>query len=329
MKRIEIIAEIANAHQGKPEIAIEIANKAINANVDAIKFQIYTADDLLTPTHSRYNHFKNQSFSKEEWSYIFNNINLEKVNVYADIFGSESLEIAKKLNIDGYKIHFSDLLNTPLLNTISSLGKTILIGTGGGTLDEIAKAVGIINKNSNDKSKIVLLHGFQAYPTLLEDTNLDRLKTFKELFGDIEIGISDHIAGDNLFSSIIPMMAIPYGISYIEKHITVDRFKKGVDYYSSMDIEDFSSFVSNLRISEKAIGKGSIYSDDEINYRKTVKKKWVYNKNMKKDDIITVQDIVMKRDESELNSIDYESALNRKLNSNVFINDVVSINHFE
>ena len=58
MKRIEIIAEIANAHQGRPEIAIEIANKAIEANADAIKFQIYTADDLLTPTHSRYNHFK-------------------------------------------------------------------------------------------------------------------------------------------------------------------------------------------------------------------------------------------------------------------------------
>ena len=112
------------------------------------------------------------------------------------------------------------------MNKISSLAKTILIGSGGGTIDEIAKSIEIIKKNSNDKSNVVLLHGFQAYPTVVEDTNLDRLKIFKEVFDDIEIGISDHIAGDNLFSSIIPMMAIPYGITYVEKHITLDRHKK-------------------------------------------------------------------------------------------------------
>ena len=68
--KVEIIAEIANAHQGNPDIAIEIANKAINCGADAVKFQMYTADDLLAVSHSRYQHFKNQSFSKKTDMYF-------------------------------------------------------------------------------------------------------------------------------------------------------------------------------------------------------------------------------------------------------------------
>ncbi|MBM77803.1 MAG: hypothetical protein CL846_04920 [Crocinitomicaceae bacterium] len=328
MKKIEIIAEIANAHQGDADIAIEIANKAIDANCDIIKFQIYTADDLLTPSHSRYSHFKKQSFSKKQWEYIFKNINSNNIKIYADIFGNESLEIAKNLNIDGFKIHFSDLLNIPLLKKISSIGKTILIGSGGGTLEEISFAIETIKKNRTKKFKIILLHGFQAYPTFIEDTNLDRLKKFKELFKNIETGISDHVSGDSIFSSILPMMAIPYGISCVEKHVTVNRSKKGVDYYSSMDCNDFHDFVSNFRIAEKSIGKSNIYSKEEINYRKTVKKKWVFNKKMKKGDLVTENDIIMKRHESDDKNLDFQMILNKKLLFDVAENSIVSLNQF-
>ena len=173
---IQLIAEIANAHQGDVDIAIEIAQKAIESGADAIKFQMYTADDLLVSSHERYQHFKNQSFSKKDWQYIFSSINTNKTKVYLDIFGFESFSISKDFDIYGYKLHFSDLGNQPLLKLLAKTGKDILIGSGGATVTEISKAIKIIE--STGKNKITLLHGFQAYPTKIEDTNLDRLKVF-------------------------------------------------------------------------------------------------------------------------------------------------------
>ena len=124
------------------------------------------------------------------------------------------------------------------------------------------------------------------------------------------------------------MMAIPYGISCVEKHVTVNRSKKGVDYYSSMDCNDFHDFVSNFRIAEKSIGKSNIYSKEEINYRKTVKKKWVFNKKMKKGDLVTENDIIMKRHESDDKNLDFQMILNKKLLFDVAENSIVSLNQF-
>ena len=325
---VQLIAEIANAHQGNPEIAIEIAQKAIDSGADAIKFQMYTADDLLVSSHERYQHFKNQSFSKKDWQNIFSAINTSKTKVYLDIFGFESFSISKDFDIHGYKLHFSDLNNEPLLKLLAKTGKDILIGSGGATLSEIGRAIKIIE--SIGKNKITLLHGFQAYPTKIEDTNLERLKYFKNCFGNkVKLGLSDHIEGDNILSKVIPIMALGYGINIIEKHVTLNRADKGVDYYSSLEMSDFSEFVSLLRESEKAIGCAENYSEDELNYRKTVKKKWLCNKDLKKGDILSEQDLVMKRDDSEIKSLSLKEIINKKININIKKDTLLKKSFFE
>lgn len=312
----EIIAEIANAHQGNPDIAIEIAQKAMQSGADAVKFQMYTADDLLVSSHKRYQHFKDQSFSKNNWDHIFSSIDTTKTKVYLDIFGFESFSISQHYNVYGYKLHFSDLGNEPLLKRLAATGKDILIGSGGATIAEIGNAIKII-ENIGD-NKITLLHGFQAYPTKIEDTNLERLKYFKNCFGDkVTLGLSDHIEGDNLFSKVLPMMALPYGITTVEKHVTINRAAKGVDYYSSLDMPDFKDFIDVFRESEKAIGCPENYSGDELNYRKTVKKKWFCNKDLDRGDIVREQDLVMKRDDTNLKSLDFNEIVNQKINSDI------------
>jgi N,N'-diacetyllegionaminate synthase len=313
---VQIIAEIANAHQGNPDIAIEIAQKAIDSGADAIKFQMYTADDLLVSSHKRYQHFKNQSFSKNDWERIFSNIDTTKTKVYLDIFGFESFSISQDFDVYGYKLHFSDLGNEPLLKLLAATGKDILIGSGGATAAEISNSIKII-ENIGD-NKITLLHGFQAYPTKIKDTNLERLKYFKNCFGNkVMLGLSDHIEGDNMISKVLPMMALPYGIDVVEKHVTVNRRDKGVDYYSSLDMPDFKDFVKLLRESEKAIGCAENYSDDELNYRKTVKKKWFCNKDLKDGDIVREQDLVMKRDDTNLESLYFKEIVNKRINSDI------------
>ena len=330
--KIEIIAEIANAHQGSPKLAIKIAKEAIKSGADAIKFQMYTADDLLVSTHQRYEHFKNQSFSENDWDIIFEAIKNCEAKVYADIFGLDSFNISQKYSIDGYKIHFSDLTNVPLLKLIVKTGKDIFIGSGGASLQEVAYALNIIKTYSKNKQKITLFHGYQAYPTELADTNLDRLKKYNELFGEqVELGISDHIAGDNLFSKIIPIMAIPYNIKFVEKHVTINRHEKGIDYYSSLEMSDLKKFINLFREAETSLGSYDDYSLSEINYRKTVKKKWVANKNLPKGSVLKEEDLVMKRDDSNLVSLDFDQIINNRLKEDIVKDQVIknsSFNHY-
>ena len=77
-KRIEIIAEIANSHNGSPEDAIRLAKECFTIDIDAVKFQIYFADELLTTYHSRYEHFKSQSFSENTWNQLFKDLKTRK-----------------------------------------------------------------------------------------------------------------------------------------------------------------------------------------------------------------------------------------------------------
>ena len=115
---IEIIAEIANSHQGSPKNAENLAIKSLEAGANAVKFQIYFADELLAQNHPRFSHFKKQSFNESEWLKLINKVK-KKGKVYCDIFGLKAFKLAKKLNVHGYKIHSSDLLNYFLLKKVS------------------------------------------------------------------------------------------------------------------------------------------------------------------------------------------------------------------
>ncbi|MBF0328472.1 MAG: N-acetylneuraminate synthase family protein [Nitrospirae bacterium] len=311
---IEIIAEIANAHQGNPETALELARAAVASGADAVKFQIYFAGEFLTLKHPRYEHFKRQAFSEEVWETLICETKKTGVSVYADIFGLQALAVAISNNIDGFKVHSSDLSNTRLLKRLSEQKRKVFLATGGSTLPEIKYAVDCIVPN--DKSaEVVLLHGFQAYPTMVEDSVLSRLRTLSECFGDRhKIGYSDHVDADDRFAVILPLMAIPYGISCIEKHLTFHRGHKGVDYYSSFEPAEFGEFVADVRIAEKAVGENPLlFAESERRYRDTVKKAWVAVGDMKQGDHICDSDILMKRTSEGVPSAFYENIIGKEI----------------
>ena len=256
--KIEIIAEIANAHQGDPGMAYSLGVEGINSGADAIKYQIYFAEELLSSNHKRYNHFKKQSFTPETWFKIIPKLKNKKVKIYCDVFGEKALKLAKDLDVDGFKLHSSDLNNIFLLNNLKKTKKKIFLSTGGSTINEIGYAVNIFKKNNKIP---ILLHGFQSFPTKVEDCELLRIGLFKEIFkGCCEFGYQDHISGDDPLNFIVPQIAIDLGARYIEKHITFNRSKKGVDYYSSLDPQEFRQFVKLIR-----------YRNSEFNKRKLQK----------------------------------------------------------
>ena len=293
----EIIAEIANAHQGNPNTAIKLAKAAKISGAHSVKFQIYFADDLLTKKHSRYIHFKNQSFSQKQWGKIIKSTKKLNIKVYCDILGIKAFNFIKKLNIDGYKIHTSDISNLKLIKQVSKEGKKIFLSCGGVKLTEIYNAIKSIDLSKN---KVVLLHGFQSYPTRIMDTNLWRINKLKKEFKDlVEYGFQDHIAGSDKKNLYVSLIALGFGIKYIEKHITFDRKKKGIDYYSSLEPKEFQSFVKIILENFKSLyGKTDDFPEQEKNYRKQTKKMMILNKSKRKGQLVYDKDVEFKREET-------------------------------
>ena len=246
LKKTEIIAEIANAHQGIPENALKLALASHKAGADAVKFQVYFADEMLSYEHPRFNHFKKQGFSLNVWKKLIKKTKSKGIKVYCDVFGKKAFQVAKSNNVDGYKIHSSDLNNLPLLNELKKTEKKVFLSTGGSTLEEINYAVQIFKKS---KKIPILLHGFQSYPTKIENTDLGRLEFLRRIFkNNCEYGYQDHISADDSFNYLSPLIAVGLGASYIEKHVTLDRSKKGIDYYSSLEPHEFLKFKNLIKL---------------------------------------------------------------------------------
>ena len=281
IKNTEVIAEIANSHQGSVNSAFKLAEASFKSGADAIKFQIYFADEMLSKDHPRFSHFKNQSFSENTWNNLIQKLKEKKLKYIVMYLVLKLLKSRKKNNVDGYKIHSSDLNNIHLLNLIKDPRKKIFISSGGSTLSEIAFAVKILNKK---KIKPILLHGFQSYPTKIENSNLRKIQFFKNIFGDnCEYGYQDHISADNQFNYISPLIAIGLGAKYIEKHVTFNRDFKGVDYYSSLEPFELKKFVKLVKDCDRSfITKKYSFFDDEMKYRHEVKKIWYLKKKLKK-----------------------------------------------
>ena len=326
---VKIIAEIANAHQGNYKEALKLGLAAYGANADAVKYQIYFAEEFLSTDHPRYKHFKKQSFTKKQWLQIFKKLKNHKLTkkIYADVFGLKALKFAIKSNLDGIKIHSSDLSNIKLLKYLKKYKKRIFISCGGSSVIEIRSALEIIRSKN-----VVLLHGFQNYPTSIEDVNFKKLKQIKNFFGNkVDYGYQDHTSGASVYSLYLPLISIGIGVNFIEKHITFNRKKKGVDYFSSVEPAEFKKFVRIFNKCLTTLNKpGEWYSKSEIKYREDVKKNWVAKKNLREGNILKLNDFEMLRHpEKKINVLNIEKYLKRKITTPIKSGSIITKKNFK
>ena len=277
--KITLIAEIANAHEGNPTLAKKLIDAASENNADIIKFQIFTATELLERNHENFKLFKNLEMSSGQWTKLIRYAKHKKLKVFVDVFGINSAKMAHNLKVDGYKIHTSDITNPILLEFFSKLKKPILLSTAAATTDEILHA---LEKLSLTKKEIILMHGFQGYPTQVTDLDLSRISKLKNQF-DLPVGIMEHVSGDSKLSLIAPLLGISLGAIVVEKHLTLDRSLKGTDYFSSLNPNEFKKLASLIYLTKKSLGSEKmIFSKNEIQYRLKHKKNTITKKSIKK-----------------------------------------------
>jgi N,N'-diacetyllegionaminate synthase len=327
--KVEIIAEVANAHQGNPDLALKLATEAVAAGADAVKFQVYFAEELLVRAHPRFEHFRKQSFGPEVWERLIPAVKALGAKVYCDVFGVEALAVAARLGADGFKVHSSDLGNKPLLQALAGRESRLFLSAGGSSAREIAYALDLLGTKG---SRPVLLHGYQSYPTAVEDSALARLGWLAQLFGErCDIGYMDHVAGDDPFAVTLPVMAVGMGARVIEKHVTFDRAAQGVDWYSSIEPAEFKDFVVAVRRAEAAIGgRPDRFTPSERTYRATVKKHWVTARALPLGHLLTPSDLVNKRvADAKGDAVEMEKLVGRPLSQAVSEEEPLTRAHVE
>ncbi|MEM3159496.1 MAG: N-acetylneuraminate synthase family protein [Nitrososphaera sp.] len=291
--RLFVIAEIANAHTGSAEKLARLVDKAAGIGADAIKFQLFSSQELLVADHPEIGLYKSLEIPDPEWKNIFRKLKDSNVKIFCDVFGIERARFANRLGADAFKIHSSDINNAELLQYVAKIGKPVLLSCSGCTVNEIDNAISVLKRSGNPQ--VVLMHGFQGFPTRISQINLNRIASLRERYG-VPVGYMDHIDGGSDLALYIPLVALGLGAALIEKHITLDRSLKEEDYQSSLNPDEFARMVKMLREAWKALGTRSFeIVGDELNYRKNMKKRLVASKDLRKGAKISASDIALKR----------------------------------
>lgn len=288
-----IIAEIASSHEGRVDLAMRLTEYAAQAGADCVKFQLFKADELLVPSHPKYQILNSLELRRDDWKKVFAHAQSLGICVIAEAYDEASLMFAQELGADAFKIPTSDLTDAFLLKRAAAAHTPLLLGVGGATRGEIDFAVKACEEVGNHT--LILLHGFQSFPTRIEDSNMQLLSILLKDY-PYETGFADHCDGELELAMYFPLIAVGLGATVIEKHITTDRSLKGRDYYSALNPDEFAAFVDLIRQVEQAcMFRGFGVSEAEAAYRTLMKKKIVARRDIAEGGTITQEDICFRR----------------------------------
>lgn len=330
-----IIAEAGVNHNGNIDVAKKLVDVAYEAGVDAIKFQTFKAENLVTRNAPKAEYQKQTTGSgnqyemlkKLELSYE-DHVLLQKyckergIMFISTPFDFESVDLLKKLDIPLYKVGSGDLTNIPLLKYIAKLNKHMIISTGMADLGEVEDAVEAIKETGNDK--ISLLHCTSNYPTKYDDVNLNAMITLKNAF-KLPIGYSDHTVGIE-----VPIAAVAMGAKIIEKHFTLDKSMEGPDHKASLNPEELKQMVISIRNIEKAFGNGiKRCNESEKNTKKVARKSIVAGVNIRKGETISYSNITIKRPGIGISPKFMNEIIGKIAISDINIDDFITFRNFE
>lgn len=319
-----IIAETAAGHMGKVGLATQLVEIAAAAKCDAIKFHIESADETIVPGHDIYELAKTLEFEEKEWKELFfqaKNRGLLTISMTNDL---SSVELAARCGTDAYYVHPGNIVDHTLVRTISKQRKTVFVGTGASTLDEIGDAVRLVREAEGNEN-LVLMYGYQAYPTRIEDNNLRFMQTLAKLF-EVNVGFADHTDAESHFSGTVPILAIALGARVIEKHFTVDRKLKLIDYESAMNPTELAELVRQVRALEPALGSPlpHAFSKEETDYRTLVRKNVVADRHIAMGEIIDPSMIAFKRSSPGISPREAGKLVGRKARRHIRKDEVLS-----
>ncbi len=304
MNRVFIIAEAGVNHNGDIKQAKKLIDVASNAGADAVKFQTFKAENLVSKNAKKAEYQKQTTDKNESQFEMLKKLELD-VDAHKELieyckkknilflstpFDNESIKLLVSLNLEIFKIPSGEITNLPYLRKIGKLGKKVILSTGMSDIQEIKNALDILIKAGTKKDNITVLHANTQYPTPYKDVNLKAMETIGKTF-DIKYGYSDHTLGIE-----VDIAAVALGASCIEKHFTLDKTMQGPDHKASLEPNELKEMVKAIRNIELALGSSvKKPSESESKNIQIARKSIVAKTNIKKGDILSERNITTKR----------------------------------
>lgn len=328
LAEVAVVAEIGVNHDGATGVAKRLIDASAEAGVDAVKFQYFQADRLLSDQAELAGYQRGQAASQREL--------LARLALPIDALGGlvehakgcglaavvtpfsldDPAELAG-LGLSAIKTASPDAVNGPLLEACAVLGLPMLISTGTCALDELSDAAGLLKRHSAGG---VLLHCVSSYPTPMDAAQLGGIVAMRGAFG-LPVGYSDHTAG--LQTGALAVMA---GAVVIEKHLTHDRAAKGPDHAASLDPQQMKQYVANVREAQAALGRVvKDVSEIEKDVRRVSRQSLCAARDLPAAHVIASGDLTIKRPGTGIPAADLQAVIGRQLAKSVQANNLLKI----
>jgi len=327
-----IIAEAGVNHNGSVELAKKLIDVANDAGADAVKFQTFKAEKLVSKNAQKAEYQKETSGAGESQFAMIKKLELDlethkelmayckdkEIMFLSTPFDLESIAMLDDLGLKIFKIPSGEITNLPYLRAIGALKKQIILSTGMATMAEIGAALNILTQTGTPKQNITVLHANTMYPTPMEDVNLRAMPNIGKTF-DVAYGYSDHTLGIE-----VDIAAVAMGASVIEKHFTLDKTMQGPDHKASLEPHELKAMVQSIRNIELALGSEIKQpSPSEIPNMQVARKSIVAAREIKKGEILTAANLTVKRPGNGMNPMQWDEILGTPAQRDYEVDDLI------
>jgi len=313
---IKLIAETAWHHEGDfsfmKNLVSEIATKT---NADIIKMHItLDFDEYMDLSHEAYKELKSMIFNKDQWRELITIAKEGNKEIMLLLNDTQAIEFGLSFNPNYIEIHsvcLNDIFMLEKLKNDIKKETKIVLGVGGTSIEEIKNVINFL-KHSN----IILMFGFQNYPTVYEDVNLNKIRRLTRLFGNFEYGYADHSAGDSNYNELITLLGAASGMQYLEKHVTTHFGEKRIDCSAAISLNMLNNLHKKIKILNKLNGSGSLSMNSaEKSYSVfgPMKKAGVLTSNKQKGNILKLRDIkfIRTKEISDMSQLDVINSIGK------------------
>ena len=329
-----VIAEIGVNHNGSMQIARQLIDAAASAGADAVKFQSFSADDLVTRNAERAEYqsrntgddgsqhgmLRQLELSADQFRELMDYCGQREVDFLSTPFGIDPADMLHKIGVEAFKVSSGDLTHHAFLAHLSAKGLPIILSTGMATLAEVSEALDVIAAAGT--AQVAILHCVSDYPAAPESCNLTAMATMRQAFG-LPVGWSDHTTG-----SAIGFAAAALGARLIEKHITLDINMDGPDHAASMEPDAFAQYVSGVRAIQAALGDGiKRPAPEELATAAVARRSIVAVRDLAGGELIAATDLAIKRPGTGLAPKMFSLLVGSRLGRDVAADEPITIDH--
>lgn len=330
-----IIAEAGVNHNGDLKLAKKLVDAAAAAGADAVKFQSFKAESLVTRTAPRAEYQKKTTGSKDSQQDMLRRLELDaeahreiatycqkkKIIFLSTPFDEENVELLAALGVPAIKIPSGEITNLPFLKYVACKKRPIILSTGMSSLEEVEAAVNTIREHGD--SPLALLHCTSAYPARPQDANLRAIQTMKDAFA-LPVGYSDHTRG-----VVVSFAAVALGACIIEKHFTLSRDLEGPDHKASFEPAELKATIQGIRAVEQSLGDGiKRMAKCERDIARLVRRSIVARRTIRAGEILKPGMLTCKRPATGISPVHWDSVIGRKAKRAIPADSVLKWDYF-